>query len=293
MLATEHAHRRRSPRQVSAPLASAPARAICPRPPNPHRARPTKQRPSSPRFPPWEAFKRRPHNSHDRSPSGRRPKPFTKGDLQNRPNERAESARKRSLAEGVGRAGATFRRRAVGAFARPFSQTVCSDHGERSGFRRPWSQCVQMTNEFDPPILATEFAIGDDTQADPLWGRSHPGSLRRRPHVDRRRRPLHSARADALRRCCRGEAGCRQCRRAVRLLCHQRSIPFRRTPHGRRASLGTRAVSNLGRADDRLAVFEERLRHVERPEAVKAGDRDQHRKGQRREIDRALEAGRY
>jgi hypothetical protein len=161
------------------------------------------------------------------------------------------------------------------------------------GFAVHGRNAVQMTNEFDPPILATEFAIGDDTQADPLWGRSHPGSLRRRPHVDRRRRPLHSARADALRRCCRGEAGCRQCRRAVRLLCHQRSIPFRRTPHGRRASLGTRAVSNLGRADDRLAVFEERLRHVERPEAVKAGDRDQHRKGQRREIDRALEAGRY
>jgi hypothetical protein len=36
------------------------------------------------------------------------------------------------------------------------------------------------------------------------------------------------------------------------------------------------AVFCLGRADDRLAPFEERLRHVERPQSIEARDRDSH-----------------
>jgi hypothetical protein len=50
-------------------------------------------------------------------------------------------------------------------------------------------------------------------------------------------------------------------------------------------------VSTLGRADDWLAVFEERLGHVERPEAAKAGDRDQHRRASAAN-NRTLEARR-
>ena len=44
------------------------------------RARP-KQRPFCPRFPPWEAFGRRPIRERSRAISGRRPKPFTEGEV--------------------------------------------------------------------------------------------------------------------------------------------------------------------------------------------------------------------
>ena len=60
------------------PFAPAATSAIRPRSSNPHRARPTKQRPSSPRFPPYEAFKRRPRAKPRAPAKGRRPKPFSK-----------------------------------------------------------------------------------------------------------------------------------------------------------------------------------------------------------------------
>ena len=50
----------RSRQQHRPPSATAPTSAIRPRSSNPHRPRSVKQRPSSPRFPPYEAFKRRP-----------------------------------------------------------------------------------------------------------------------------------------------------------------------------------------------------------------------------------------
>jgi hypothetical protein len=67
----------------------------------------------------------------------------------------------------------------------PSGIVLAIDSKAARGFAVHSRNAVQTTNEFYPPILATEFAIGDDAQAD--RARSHPGSLRRRPHVDRRR----------------------------------------------------------------------------------------------------------